>query len=521
MNNKHKRKGKGRSRGGCVTCKQRRKKCDENRPVCGACSRLDLRCQYTRQLYWYDSNQMTRKGNTFTPFVNYKPSKYMLISSIKDIKICLQLREAPCLGDQLLSDSSDRNLLNYRRRSIHEEGKFHQLIKCDHTIENELFDYYVKVISKKKVFSDSLLNEFRSIIVPNSILSPSLFQSVIALSASDLIRKIPQKQGYYSRVVNQYKNQAINLMYNLLDNPSEDNINEIVVSILMLCSLEIGEYGNDNWINYLKQSCLIFQIINDDVISSNEVLLFCYRYFTIRYILLLTTLTAAEFNSFVQNFPMKLIPEFFNSCCIDYMFGCSPKLLKIIYEITKLKNDRIISATDFTKVNEIYEELKNLGQIDTSPERWDKSNDRLIHCSTIYLNATKLYFQTSFDVKKLNSTKGGVIDRSLINDSITLFNTIIDSKDLNLFPTWSLFIISINDIDDELRFQMLEIFEKVEQFWPKSSVSGIRKAIELIWKNNDLNDNIMLGEHDFHDKTHIDNDWRNVLSYIGFKLALV
>lgn len=34
------------SKTGCVTCKRRRKKCDEVKPVCGGCSRLGLSCQY-------------------------------------------------------------------------------------------------------------------------------------------------------------------------------------------------------------------------------------------------------------------------------------------------------------------------------------------------------------------------------------------------------------------------------------------------------------------------------------------
>lgn len=177
---------------------------------------------------------------------------------------------------------TSENIQTYKKRSIHEDEKFQQIINCDDQIENQLFDYYVKVISKKKVYSDNLLNEFRSIIIPNSVISPSLFQLIIALSASDLIRKVPQRHDYYSSVANQYKNQAINLMYNLLDNPSEENLNEIMVSILMLCSLEIGEYGNDNWINYLKQSCLIFLSIDDEIVVNNQILLFCYRYFTLR-----------------------------------------------------------------------------------------------------------------------------------------------------------------------------------------------------------------------------------------------
>lgn len=41
--------GRCYSRDGCTTCKRRKKKCDGARPVCDACSRLDLACTYQEQ----------------------------------------------------------------------------------------------------------------------------------------------------------------------------------------------------------------------------------------------------------------------------------------------------------------------------------------------------------------------------------------------------------------------------------------------------------------------------------------
>lgn len=38
-----------RSRAGCLTCKQRRVRCDENHPICGHCLRLQLKCYYRPQ----------------------------------------------------------------------------------------------------------------------------------------------------------------------------------------------------------------------------------------------------------------------------------------------------------------------------------------------------------------------------------------------------------------------------------------------------------------------------------------
>lgn len=41
-----------RSRSGCFTCRLRRKKCDETRPVCRACRHLNVDCEYKRPQWW-------------------------------------------------------------------------------------------------------------------------------------------------------------------------------------------------------------------------------------------------------------------------------------------------------------------------------------------------------------------------------------------------------------------------------------------------------------------------------------
>ncbi|WEW59753.1 DNA-binding transcriptional regulator ume6 [Emydomyces testavorans] len=46
-----------RSRSGCFTCRLRRKKCDESKPVCKACRNLKLKCEYKRPMWWGNNDQ--------------------------------------------------------------------------------------------------------------------------------------------------------------------------------------------------------------------------------------------------------------------------------------------------------------------------------------------------------------------------------------------------------------------------------------------------------------------------------
>lgn len=44
------RKGHKKSRGGCLTCKRRKVKCDEVAPLCGACKRLGMDCTFATEV---------------------------------------------------------------------------------------------------------------------------------------------------------------------------------------------------------------------------------------------------------------------------------------------------------------------------------------------------------------------------------------------------------------------------------------------------------------------------------------
>ncbi|CCE79360.1 Piso0_001417 [Millerozyma farinosa CBS 7064] len=476
------RKCSNKSRQGCLSCKQRRKKCDEGKPSCKSCNCLGLKCSYVNKLYWHKSKQSC--GAHY--IIKSNPSNYTIQTTFDDVRLCL-----------FSNIHNNSSLLRSRaENSLGVIDEIPQIILShDQAIESQLFTYYIDVLSKKKVFEDCQLNEFRSIIIPCSISLSSLFQSVMAIAASDLIRQSPQNCSLYLSLTNKYKNEAINMMYNLLDDPSEENMNEILISILLLCSLEIGECGNNNWITYLKQSCLIFQRLDDRTILFSKSLMFCYRYFILRYILLLTTFDNTEFTDFVTNFPMRMISDFFTIKSVDYMLGCSPYLLRIIYDVTVLRNKNE-SEIASSEVLSLYNRIISLVR--------REEVTKLDFFENLYINSLNLYFENIF--KTVLAHLNVKIDvNGLHQDLLQKYRKVLHAKDLTLLPGWTLLISSIGDIDDYGRIQVLESFYAAEIRWPRSSGSAIRDAVEAIWKFSDLNKTI---------------NWRKVLSIRGYKLPL-
>lgn len=391
-----------------------------------------------------------------------------------------------------------------------------QKLNAPKDLEEELlFEYYVEVICRRKVFADSDFNEFREVTVPRDGMASSLFQSIMAIASSDMERNNPSRSIYYRTMSMEYKNNAIDLLYDSLDMPNAKCMADLVISIVILCSLEIGNNATGNWVNHLQEGCLILESIDDDSILSSKVYLFGYRYFALRYSLLLTTFNKELYKKFTTQTLLKFIEKFFESTEVDTLFGCSPRLIFLIHRIVQLRNGE---AGDFEKyvaeVQQIHKELQTFTQT-------NKNNDeRLVDCAQLYLIITRMYFQNLFRAVITAGEEWQYTQDIAVASSIEIFHRLIDFniENSSLFPTWALFILGINSIynyDDTLRVKVLEIFDKLEVLWPKSSPAVIRRAVELIWKGHDLG----LGD-DQRLKGNVHYSWQDVICLSGIKLAL-
>lgn len=398
-------------------------------------------------------------------------------------------------------------------RNIKMHNEKHKLNAPKDLEEELLFEYYVEVICRRKVFADSDFNEFREITVPRDGMASSLFQSIMAIASSDMERNNPARSLYYRTMSMNYKNNAIDLLYSSLDTPDAKCMTDLVISIVILCSLEIGDNATGNWVNHLQEGCLIMESIDDDSILTSNVYLFGYRYFALRYTLLLTTFNKEMYSKFTTQTLLKFIEEFFQSTQVDNLFGCSPRLVYLIYKIFKLQNEEISDFDTYLgDVHSIHMELDGLTQTHNG------SDERIADCAQLYLVITKLHFQNLFRSVLADYQQKQIKQEEAIDASIKLFHKLIDynTENSSLFPTWALFILGINSIykhDDALRVRVLEIFDKLEVLWPKLSPAVIRRAVELIWKSHDL------GFSD-DDRQNEICSWQDVICLSGIKLAL-
>ncbi|KAF3908897.1 hypothetical protein AA313_de0206434 [Arthrobotrys entomopaga] len=129
---------KGRSKTGCLTCRKRKKKCDEGKPECNNCGKNGYVCEgYSPKMYWRSGKDSTHRLPAFQPTL-------------------------PALIEGVESDL-DRKLLNH---------------------------FVVTVSSVFSQFGDEK-NPFKELLLPLAIDNSGLMHSMLCLAASHLAKTDP------------------------------------------------------------------------------------------------------------------------------------------------------------------------------------------------------------------------------------------------------------------------------------------------------------------------------------------
>lgn len=81
--------GKTYSRKGCRHCKVKKKKCDEQRPLCGSCLKSGVQCNYDSSVFVYQPMVSAKKGKNFKKVV-VVPKKHTPLEGYEAIKLSIE-----------------------------------------------------------------------------------------------------------------------------------------------------------------------------------------------------------------------------------------------------------------------------------------------------------------------------------------------------------------------------------------------------------------------------------------------
>ncbi|KUJ23642.1 uncharacterized protein LY89DRAFT_189135 [Mollisia scopiformis] len=468
------------SRHGCVSCKERRLRCSEERPVCSRCLDDGRSCEYVLRLIWEDES--SRRGvkhgrgkNAEISFVDPTPSK--------DVAEKAQWRPRRNGRSYFLNTIPEDMDAAQSMAVMRFDGRYKSMPRLHvpqtlglSNVDRILFQYYQVQVCRNLTLVDDSSNCYRQIILPLSISYECVKRSILAIGALYLSLNQPSVLvDYYSLALHQKQRTLHQLRYDIASLNGASS-NHVLVAMLMLCLFDITDDCQTSWSTHVSAAADL--IGTEDTQSLEPSLVsFVSKFFATRDVMGRSACGArSKFRKIAWNNPQE----------IDKSAGCSSELLGIISSITdisrqmaeNMENDSPHLVRQVITIESQLDELIQLLPTDSALN--SEQEAFLVQTSALVHNAAKLYFYTALH-SALPST---LIVRRLIADQVLVITGIPILRSAHL---WSVFVTALYAFNDEERIFFLEQFDKLEEVSAtRSSTQAARSIVQTVWKKRDL-----------------------------------
>jgi hypothetical protein len=235
-----------RSRSGCLTCRQPKKKCDEARPICAGCYRNKINCVWEHVL--------SLPGRGVAGPIEPNASLELSYSSRNCKKRDLPKRSSHSLQEKGLDPSSSA----YNNRMSPSplvlwslgSGAYFGVEKAVTLTPTScvLMQHYLTNTCSRLATTPDLLSPFLTHLVPLPCVDDLLMQTVLAVSGTHLSFKQPGNcevqratELHYSVVL-----RSLRAAFQDIDSGNGEKISRLLLILLILCHFEVGRFNLAN-----------------------------------------------------------------------------------------------------------------------------------------------------------------------------------------------------------------------------------------------------------------------------------
>jgi transcriptional activator protein UGA3 len=206
-----------RSRTGCLTCRTRRKRCDNRSPQCANCTRLNLTCEWQPQ-------QKIVTGSSPTP---RSPSP--------ELQVAGPLRSSLDFWDILPGDLDEPSEIKH------------------------ILQYYVEAYVPSVSVATSATNYYTSLYMPWAFQINGMLDVILAISSAQLARRVvdPDRAKHLKAISSKHENRCYAFIKERISTSGEPirDTYQVVASILILVGLEaLKGSTTTRWISQLKSA---------------------------------------------------------------------------------------------------------------------------------------------------------------------------------------------------------------------------------------------------------------------------
>ncbi|KAL4806610.1 fungal-specific transcription factor domain-containing protein [Aspergillus unguis] len=447
-----------RARTGCWTCRSRRIKCDETRPVCRRCERLKIACGYGIRLIWHEES-MARgvcHGRSRKTFCSPRP------------RVRAQSDTKPGPASWMFLNTSTTDIELYLDPSIHQKKPF-QIFSSLSTApaallptDPHLLSFFERTICSSSTLIDNAhCNPYRYLILPMALASTGLYHATLAIAANTLRLSNPA----YRVPALEHHSRAVASLRRLLsqDEWSARELDEMVGLVLMLCWFDISDNSCPTWVSHLTgyQNLLELRARQQKNRSAHSEQLsgFLNRYFAFHLVL---ARTAFRVDEAVR--PLDLIQppndndDDIQEDMIDTYMGLSPSLLSLINQVAGLAWDST-SGENTASYMLLEEQLETLQQV--PPREGISETECMAIAEANRLGAVLLLHevaamsgQTLLNPEGRSRCVGEILGLILSKRSNMMRTAVL--------PLWPLFLAGCCASTDEERVLAMRLFEELE-----------------------------------------------------------
>lgn len=361
--------------------------------------------------------------------------------------------------------------------------------------------------SNTKVTPES--NPYLYLIVPLAQKSPLVMKALIASSAKQLVL-LGQKD--YEETAKKYSFEVLKelpLVINQKQDDNENNWDDVLATMIMLCFTEISASCNSSWLIHLNGAK---QFLRDSCIQDNlsPIAKFFVRYFISHEVMVETAwVYDSDKRSMrpVNGDPYIETLKNDTDTKIDLVLGCSPFLISLIHKISVLgkcfeeielesssqRHDlelEILYQADVLKQSlaDLNQQLPVMEMNDESDRETAKFTEIIAEikrlAASIYLYA-RIELEYQFYHDKLASSVIAAKRKAKadIAQIIKLHNTL---PDCYVSLLWPVFIVGIVATTEEERWFVLDSMTRMEKHRELRSVKSAKEVVLSIWKEKDL-----------------------------------
>lgn len=429
---------KGRSKTGCITCRRRKKKCDETKPQCHNCQKNAVVCE------GYPPKEVWKSGRERALEEQARASKTPLM-------------ELPVLVDGIESEI-DRHFLDH----------------FNHTVSRIL-----------TLFTDES-NPFKEILLPMAIRHKGLMHSLLCLSGSHLASR-GKSSAYNERQLYHFQCALSNLRTDKkvtanATGLSRDPIDDpTVAQTLVLCLRSIcsGETKGE----YRPHMDAARHLVVNHSSQNDQFGQFLFEFFM--YHDVSNSLTSLDRRPLLltENF---VLPTFIMQPeagallgVLDGLFGYMSKITQIRDKIRTRRRRRLEPCVD-------YQTLSDAVAIDDGIRVWHpaqkEDSDRFI-AAQLYRQATWVYLYRTIQPSVRSDKIVDAVEQGL--ELVRRLPSDASAQSILLMPT---FLLGCAAFDERQRPDIEKAFDGLQSYSNLGNIKPAREIVEIVWRMMDEGD---------------------------------